>query len=154
MIQRGNGSRLALKTLLHIRARTEMGGQNLDRNDAIKPRVPRAIDLAHAAGTKRRLNLVSTKFSAKSEPHRARHYSPHRKPLDDAPRLANCRQTGNRGQSAGTIGPDTDCLGEERELVLKRASEPRRSGVLILDPSCLAHNHAICIILHPTVQPG
>ena len=31
VIQRGNGSRLALKTLLHIRARTEMGGQNLDR---------------------------------------------------------------------------------------------------------------------------
>jgi len=102
VIQRGNGSRLALKTLLHIRARTEMGGQNLDRNDAIKPRVPRAIDLAHAAGTKRRLNLVRTKFSAKSEPHRARHCSPHRKPLDDAPRLANCRQTGNRGQSART----------------------------------------------------
>ena len=101
VIQRGNGSRLALKTLLHIRARTEMAGRILIAN-AIKPRVPRAIDLAHAAGTKRRLNLVRTKFSAKSEPHRARHCSPHRKPLDDAPRLANCRQTGNRGQSART----------------------------------------------------
>jgi hypothetical protein len=37
-----------------------MGRENFHRDDSIETRIPRAIDLAHAASTERRLDLVGT----------------------------------------------------------------------------------------------
>ena len=61
VIQRGNGS---------LSVRREMGRQSLYRNDAIKPRVPRAINLAHAARSHCHLEFVRTKFAIRGQSHR------------------------------------------------------------------------------------
>jgi hypothetical protein len=49
VIQRGDGSRLALEALLQVRRISQMGWQHLDRDHAIQSGVPGPIDLAHAS---------------------------------------------------------------------------------------------------------
>ena len=50
MIQGCDGARLALEALAERRITTDMGGEDLDRNRSIEPRIARAIHLAHAPG--------------------------------------------------------------------------------------------------------
>src|SRR5216110_1747018 len=52
MLQARNGARFAVESFGKVRR------QDLDRDGAIEPRIARAIDLAHAAGSERRDDLV------------------------------------------------------------------------------------------------
>ena len=67
MVQRRNGARLALHALLQFRRRRKMGSQNFHGDGAIEARIARAIDLAHAARAKRRLDFVGTELCARGE---------------------------------------------------------------------------------------
>src|SRR5688572_12456794 len=58
MLQRRDGVRLALKTLARLQRLDQLRRQHFDRDVATKPRVARAVDLAHAAGTDGSENLV------------------------------------------------------------------------------------------------
>jgi hypothetical protein len=49
MIQAGDGFRFAFEALPANRIRRELSGENLDGDIAIKARVARAVDFAHAA---------------------------------------------------------------------------------------------------------
>ena len=46
-----------------------MRGKNLDGDDALEPCIQRAIHLAHAASSKRGLDLVGSEFGASDECH-------------------------------------------------------------------------------------
>lgn len=79
MIQRGNGAGFALKTLLEFGIVGEVSGENLDGDNAIEARVFRAVDLSHAAGAERCLNLIRTQLYARGEDHAcATLYRPYR----------------------------------------------------------------------------
>ena len=70
MIQRSQQPRLALEAREPLAVGRERVGQDLDRDVAPEPRVARAIDLAHAAGTQERDDLVHTQ-SLTDELHRS-----------------------------------------------------------------------------------
>jgi hypothetical protein len=55
MVQRRGRTRLALEALDGVRVGLEPLRQRLDRDDAVEPRVVRAVDLAHPSGTERHL---------------------------------------------------------------------------------------------------
>ena len=55
-----DGARLAIEALPELGVLGELRRQHLDGDDAVQARVLRAIDLAHAAGADRRLDLVRT----------------------------------------------------------------------------------------------
>ena len=76
MVQRRNGSSLAVKALPGFRILRKMRRKNLDGDGAVEASVERAIDLAHAARAQRRLNFVRTEFRARGQGHVARHYMP------------------------------------------------------------------------------
>jgi hypothetical protein len=63
------GSSKAIEATLGFGTLGEMRGKNLDRNDAIEPRVARPVHLTHAACAQRRLYFVGTKFGARGECH-------------------------------------------------------------------------------------
>ncbi len=65
MIQRRNSARLALEPLLGLRILRKMRRQNLDSHGAVEARVARAIHLAHAARSERRLDFIGTKLGAR-----------------------------------------------------------------------------------------
>src|SRR5258708_4593947 len=69
MIQAGNRFCFALEALAQFRAVGKMSGKNLDGNDAIEPRVPRAIHLAHPARTNRGENFVGAEPSSCFQTH-------------------------------------------------------------------------------------
>ena len=58
VIDRSDGNRLAAQTLTRTRIGGRLGGQQLDGDLTIEPRVPGEIDLAHASGTEGGKNLV------------------------------------------------------------------------------------------------
>ena len=62
--QRRQHARLALEPRQPIGIARERRGQDLDRHVAPQLRVPRAIDLAHPAGAKRRHDLVRAEAAA------------------------------------------------------------------------------------------
>ena len=64
VVQRGQGLGLALKPRDPLRVGGERLGQDLDRDGAIQLRVPRAVDLTHAAGAERRQDLVRAEACA------------------------------------------------------------------------------------------
>jgi hypothetical protein len=61
MIQRGDESRLVLKTLAAVDARAEFLGQKFDRDRTVQTSIAGAIDLAHAASAEDRDDFVRTK---------------------------------------------------------------------------------------------
>jgi hypothetical protein len=63
MIQGRDGASFALETL------TELGLRDFDRDDAIKARVTRLVDLAHAAGADRSEDLIRAEFSTGRKRH-------------------------------------------------------------------------------------
>src|SRR5579859_4681058 len=63
MVQGGDGPRFAFETL------TEPVGGNLDGDIAIEARVPRPVDLSHAAFTEGRQNFVGAEFVAYGKGH-------------------------------------------------------------------------------------
>jgi hypothetical protein len=64
MVQRGNGAGFALETLLGLRVRGKMCGQDFDGDGAVEPGIARPIHFAHAAGAQRRLNFIRAEFGA------------------------------------------------------------------------------------------
>ena len=64
MRQRGDGLRLALEPRAAIGIAGEDGGQDLDGDVALEPRVARPVDLAHAARADRRDDLVRAESGA------------------------------------------------------------------------------------------
>jgi hypothetical protein len=64
MVQRSERFRFALKASESIVIRRQGPRQNLDGDVAIEPRVPRPIDLAHAAGPEGGKNLVRAEADA------------------------------------------------------------------------------------------
>src|SRR6185369_11098601 len=73
MVERGDGLGLALEPCEPIRVLHDVGGQDLDRYIAPKPRVFGAIDLAHASSAEGAENLVRSKTSAGGQAHRRSH---------------------------------------------------------------------------------
>src|SRR4029453_11721862 len=71
MVQRGNGLRLAVEPLLHLRVFGELRGQHLDRDRPVQPRVGSLVDFAHSARTRGRKDLVRTERDSWLERHRA-----------------------------------------------------------------------------------
>src|SRR5438093_2704493 len=72
MIERGQQLRLALEARGALGIRNERIGQGLDRDVATKPRVARAIHLAHPARANRLQDLVGAKPRARTERHPVR----------------------------------------------------------------------------------
>jgi hypothetical protein len=70
MIQRRERLRLAREPGEAFGVERERLGENLDGDLAIEPGVGRAIDLAHAAGAERGLDLVGAEASAGRHGHR------------------------------------------------------------------------------------
>ncbi len=65
-----------LETVQPVTISGECGGQNLDRNAAVKARIPSPVHLAHPAGAEQLDNLVRSELRAGGEGHSARHYIP------------------------------------------------------------------------------
>ena len=64
MVERGEHTRLPLETRQAIGICSELARQDLERDIPTQPRVPRAIDLAHPAGTKRCQYLIDIQATA------------------------------------------------------------------------------------------
>jgi len=69
MRERGDRARLALEAGAQVGIARDFRRKDLDRDGAIEPRVPRAIDLAHAAAAQRGEDLVGAESSAGSQGH-------------------------------------------------------------------------------------
>ena len=70
VVEGGDGAGLTLEALPQRRAPGEVGGKDLDGDGPVEARVPRAIDLAHAAGAERSGDLVRAEPRARIEGHR------------------------------------------------------------------------------------
>ncbi len=70
MVQRGDGSRLALEPRAPLRIGHERRSHHLDRDRAIETCVPRAIDLAHPPRAERCCDFVGTEARAGNQWHR------------------------------------------------------------------------------------
>ena len=70
VVEGGDGAGLTLEALPQRRAPREVGGKDLDGDGPVEARVPRAIDLAHAAGAERSGDLVRAEPRARIEGHR------------------------------------------------------------------------------------
>ena len=64
MAQRRDGARLALEALAPARVGRDVAGQNFDGYRAVKARIPRTINFAHAAGAEAAEDLIRTQFCA------------------------------------------------------------------------------------------
>ena len=60
-------ARFAIEALAELRIGGERGGQHLDGDRAVEPRVARAIDLAHPAGAEGRQDLVRAEFRSRGQ---------------------------------------------------------------------------------------
>jgi hypothetical protein len=69
MIQRCNRLRLLLKTPQLLGIAGESPRQDLDRDLAVEPRIPRPIHLAHAASAQRTNNFIWTEFGTRDKGH-------------------------------------------------------------------------------------
>ncbi len=69
VIKLGNRSRFLLETLAKLHILRGMRGQDLDCDDAVKPRVARFVDLAHAARADGRPDLVRAQARAALQGH-------------------------------------------------------------------------------------
>src|SRR5258706_16428966 len=69
MVERRNRARLAFELCAQIRIARKLARQDLDRDGAIEPRVPRAVDLAHAARAERREDVVRAEARAGTQIH-------------------------------------------------------------------------------------
>ena len=67
MVQRGDGARFSLKALTQLRVRCHLGGEHLDRNHPVEPRVARAIHLAHPARAEGGNDLVRAQSDSGSQ---------------------------------------------------------------------------------------
>ena len=94
MVERGEHARFALEAGEHVGARAELGRQQLDRDLATEPAVPRAVDLAHAAAPEETEHVIAAQALA----HR-----------DRAGRRARARP-----DSAGTGRPPRACRAPSR----------------------------------------
>ena len=69
MVEGRGGLRFLDEAAAAIRVRQAVGGEHLDGDLAVQPRVAGAIDLAHAAGAEQVENLVGAEPRAGCEPH-------------------------------------------------------------------------------------
>ncbi len=70
MGERGNRACLALETVAKARIGRPGRVEDLERDEAIEPFVPRFVDLAHAAGAEPADNHVGTEPGAGGQRHR------------------------------------------------------------------------------------
>ena len=69
MRQPGDTHRFALESRERRGIPGQPGGQDLDRDVAVEPRIARAIDLAHSSGAERRNDLVVTEAGPRGKWH-------------------------------------------------------------------------------------
>ena len=69
VVQGGNRASLALEPLLQIRVTGDMLGQHLDGDGAVEARVSSFVDLAHAPGTERGVDLIGAERGARGQGH-------------------------------------------------------------------------------------
>ena len=69
MIQAGDGAGLALQALPQVRTIGQLRRQDLDCDDPVEPRIPRAVDLPHSAGADGREDLVRPEFVTGRQRH-------------------------------------------------------------------------------------
>src|SRR6185369_2058032 len=69
MVQGRDRARFAVESLPGLRIFGKTRGKNLDGNDAVEPCIQSTIHLAHAASSKRRLNLVGSESGTGDESH-------------------------------------------------------------------------------------
>ncbi len=70
MVQGGDGAGLALEEGEALRVAGHLLGEHLDRDVAPEAGIPRAVDLAHAAGPKKLDDLVGSESRAGRQRHR------------------------------------------------------------------------------------
>jgi hypothetical protein len=70
MVESGCGARLALKSLAQFGPVGKMRGLHLDGDDAVQPRVSRAVHLAHPASANRASDLIWSEFGTWSGRHK------------------------------------------------------------------------------------
>jgi hypothetical protein len=69
MVERAGGAGLLLEAAQPLGVRGQRCGQDLDRDVARQPRVPRAVDLAHPARAQRGRDLVGPELGSSGEGH-------------------------------------------------------------------------------------
>jgi hypothetical protein len=70
-----DSARFAVKAFAELRIGCEPGWQNLDCDGPVEPRIPRLIDLAHAASTEQRQDFVRTEARAGAQSQSAADYT-------------------------------------------------------------------------------
>src|SRR4029450_12098388 len=127
MVQRGNGLRLAVEPLLHLRVFGELRGQHLDCDGPVQPRVGSLVDFSHAARTRRREDFVRTERDSWLEGHGSpRLYAQARqwRSPREATRWSLATGEGRRGRATGACS--------------KMAKHPRR-----ILTKCVASFHRV-----------
>src|SRR5205814_3857177 len=71
MVQGGGGARFSLEALQPSRVRRQPGRQDLDRDLALKPRVPGPVNLSHPASPEQAQQLVRAKPRRRGSGHRS-----------------------------------------------------------------------------------
>ena len=69
VVQGGDGSGLALEPLLQIWISRDMLGQHLDSDGAVQAAVGGFVDLAHAPGAERGVDLIGAEGGAGGQRH-------------------------------------------------------------------------------------
>jgi hypothetical protein len=70
MLERGDCARFPIESFTSSRVGGESSREDLDRDDALKTCIERAVHLAHAAGAEGGLDLVRAEVIARGESHR------------------------------------------------------------------------------------
>ena len=65
VVEGRDGARFPIETIAELRVTSERLGENLDRDDAIEPRIPRFVDLTHPARADGDEDFVGTEASAR-----------------------------------------------------------------------------------------
>jgi hypothetical protein len=69
MIQAGDGLRFLLEALAQCGIIGKVRGKDLDGDDAVQARVPRAVHFSHASSAERRQDFVRAEASARDQCH-------------------------------------------------------------------------------------
>ncbi len=118
VVQRRGRPRLLLEAPPPLGIRGALGGQDLDRDVAAEPLVPRAVDLAHPSRAERREDLVGAELRSVCERH----------PIG---RHSTSARHARRPGSPGPLISSPAAEGKhdvEASLVRSRGSEPRARG--------------------------
>jgi hypothetical protein len=125
MIQAGGGTSFALKSLDAIAIGGQVMPQHLDRHDAPKPPIARAVDLAHPAGAEWLENLIRSEARAGVEGHDSRRKGT--RPLEAKSKNPSVSVPQDPSISGSRATPPTDVPEVAEGLTPRSARRPHAS---------------------------